>query len=35
MARKCLFVVQWEVSRFVDVIGAVITYIEGAQRASA
>jgi len=24
MARKCLFFVQWEVSRFTDVIGAVL-----------
>jgi hypothetical protein len=35
MARKCLFVVQWEASRFVDVIGAVVLYIEVAQQSSA
>jgi len=28
MARKCLFFVQWEASRFVDVIGAVVLYIK-------
>ena len=31
MARKCLFLVQWEASRFVDVIEAVVLYIEGTQ----
>src|ERR1700693_5000908 len=28
MARKCLLFVQWEVSRFTDVIGAAVLYIE-------
>ena len=32
MARKCLFLVQWEASRFVDVIGTVVLYIEGANQ---
>jgi hypothetical protein len=31
MARKCLFLVQWEASRFGDVIEAVVLYMEGAQ----
>ena len=30
MARKCLFLVQWEASRFGDVIEAGVLYMEAA-----